>query len=118
MSEILASIAQTDYMLYIAPLVAGFLPATLKKVMDRTIPTVLPYVRLYDGECHHIKRYDNAINLGVLLFDDGSIDHDGVECTYDIIDRLARNFHSQHVFKAVATKESIEEVLLDEIRSY
>ena len=117
MEEILKSIAKTDYLIYVSPLVTGFISSETKKVMDRIIPTALPYIRTFNGECHHIKRYDKDMNLGILLFDDDGLDQEGVDITFSIIDRLGLNFHAPKVLKATAKKNKIKEVISNEIRN-
>jgi multimeric flavodoxin WrbA len=116
MSLILKSMATTDYILYFSPLSAGFVTSDTKKVMDRFIPNVLPFIKIYDGECHHPKRYDNNIKLGVVILDDGKLDNEAVKLTFESFERLSKNMHADKFFKAVV-KEDEMEVILNEISS-
>lgn len=114
MNLILKSMATTDYIIYISPLSAGFVTSTTKRVMDRFIPNALPYIKIYDGECHHPKRYNNDIKLGVVILDDGNLDQEAVEITIKIFERLSKNMHATKFFQAV-TKADEMEVILNEI---
>jgi hypothetical protein len=114
MDEILSEYPKTDMLLFISPLKAGFLTSETKKVMDRMIPTVLPYINVFNNECHHPKRYDNEPILGLLVFEKGAeIGSFGINSA--TIDRLALNFHACRTFKHTVLPETIKEVLNNEI---
>lgn len=106
----------TDYIIYLSPLSAGFVTSDTKKVMDRFIPNALPYVRIYDGECHHPKRYDNNVKLGVVILDNGNLDSEAVELTIKVFERLSINMHATKFFQSVAKVDEME-VILNEISS-
>jgi hypothetical protein len=77
---------------------------------------VLPFIKDYDGECHHVPRYEKNADLGILLLDDGGgIEDEAADIMYESFDRLARNFHAQKVMKASAGEKSLMEVLENEI---
>ena len=116
MSLILKSMATTDYLIYISPLSAGFVTSDTKRVMDRFIPNALPYVKVYDGECHHPKRYDNNIKLGVVILDDDNLESDAIELTTKMFERLSINMHATKFFQAVVKADEME-VILNEISS-
>lgn len=118
MDGVLRRIVQSDLLVFVSPIVAGFISAHSKKVMDRLLPMVLPYVRVIDGESHHPGRYEKDRNLGVVLIDDGNMDEVSKKIAFDHIDRLSLNFHSIKPFKAVATGASFEEVFANEIGHY
>lgn len=114
MRLILKSMATTDYIIYISPLSAGFATSDTKKVMDRFIPTALPYIKIYDGECHHPKRYSNNIKLGVVILDEDKLDSKAVEITTKTFERLSKNMHATKFFHAVVKVDEME-VILNEI---
>ncbi|MFO7612332.1 MAG: flavodoxin family protein [Clostridia bacterium] len=114
MDVILERYVHSDFFIFAGPLVTGFLTALTKKVMDRIIPVALPYIRLFDGECHHPRRYENQPVLGLLLFDDKP-DAEAVDIVFSTIDRLSLNLHPERTCKVLATAEKIEEVLAYEI---
>jgi len=114
MSSILKSMATTDYLYYISPLSAGFVTSETKKVMDRFIPNALPYIKVYDGECHHPKRYNNSIKLGVVILDEGNLESEAVELITKTFERFSKNMHATKFFKAVVKADEME-VLLNEI---
>ena len=117
MDEILGEYPDTDFLIYVTPLKTGFMTSETKKAMDRMIPLVLPYIELFDGECHHPQRYENNPVLGILVFDENS-DPEAVNLTFGSIDRLNLNFHGKSVFKKLVGIENMEEVLSNEISNY
>lgn len=114
MDKILGSYVDADYIVLASPLKAGFLTSQTKKTMDRLLPLILPYINLFDGECHHPKRYDNDPVLGLIVFDKNT-DERSVEITFSTIDRLSLNFHSKRTFKALVRPDNLQEVLKNEI---
>jgi len=117
MDDILSKYPNTDFLIFATPIKTGFMTSLTKKTMDRMIPVVLPYIELFENECHHPKRYDNNPVLGILVFDKGA-DADSVEITFKSIDRLSLNFHGKRTFRNLVGKENIMEVLENEISNY
>jgi multimeric flavodoxin WrbA len=118
MEQILKSTVHADLQLFLSPAVAGFITADTKKVLDREIPLVLPFIRNFGGECHHPARYGKQPDLGILLMDDGTLDDETKAITFSIFDRLAKNFHCQRMIKQTVTAETIAEVIEYETRAY
>lgn len=115
MIDILKSLAKTNLLLFVTPLITAFVSSNTKKIMDRMIPIVLPYIEVFNNESHHPKRYDNEAALGILILDDNKLDDKAIDITYNIIDRLSLNFHGSKVIKATASSDKIKEVLKNEI---
>lgn len=114
MEPILRSLAHADVVLYASPLSAGFITSDTKKVMDRFIPTALPYIKISNGECHHPNRYKKPKALGVLILDDGQLDEEVVGMVYEYFDRVGLNIHTDQVIK-LKFNENQMGVLYDEI---
>ena len=60
---------QTDYMIYLTSIHFGGYSAELKKALDRALPLLSPFFRIYHEEIHHEQRYDkypNMIVYGIL----------------------------------------------------
>ena len=115
MGKVLKSVVETDLLLVVSPLDTGFLTSEAKKAMDRLLPTLLPYFRIYGGECHHIPRYEKRSSLGVIVLDDGSADREALDIVYGTFYRLAKNFHAKKIIRAEAGLENLSEVLENEI---
>ncbi|MCW3999917.1 MAG: NAD(P)H-dependent oxidoreductase [Candidatus Bathyarchaeota archaeon] len=64
--EIASKLAQTDLLIQVSPIVFGGYPYELKKVLDRQIPTILPFMEKYKGEIHHPQRYDKRHGMAAI----------------------------------------------------
>ncbi len=91
-------IIQSDFVLFAAPLKAGFPSAILKAITDRLVVLLHPYITLIDGECHHHRRYDSYPLFGLLLEKEADTDATDVGIVNHIYDRFAINFHSKRKF--------------------
>ena len=65
--EILHEIIHSVLLLFASPVIMGFTSALLKKMQDKLIPLVHPYIELVKKECHHKKRYEHYPKLSLLL---------------------------------------------------
>ena len=98
MPIILKSILSSDLTLFISPIVMGFVSPLIKKINDKMIPLVHPYIELVHGECHHKKRYSHYPKLGLVLVDQNIEELAGLELITDSYQRLALNLKSAIAF--------------------
>ncbi len=104
MEGILREAVRADLVVYASPLILGATSALVKKVQDRMIPLVHPYIEIVGGECHHRRRYPRTPDLGLIVEpgrDDGQRDLDIVRTMHE---RLAMNMRSR--FRLFATTAS------------
>lgn len=98
MPSILESMMRSDLVVYISPVVMGFVSPLVKKATDRAIPLVHPYITAVNGECHHKKRYPKYPLLGLVLVD-GDIDRrDDLDLISAVYRRTAANLRSRLLF--------------------
>lgn len=91
--EIFKAVINSDFFIFASPLIAGFTSSGLKKITDRFIVLLHPYIKLINGESHHRKRYTNYPDFGLILEQETDTDNDDLKIVNDIYDRLAINFH-------------------------
>lgn len=115
--DLLRAVANCDALIYASPIENGFVSEQLKKAMDRSIPTALPYIRVYDGECHHISRYSNPDKFAVLLYTDEGVDQEAIEIVTENFDRVNKNFRSKVFSKHLIEDENMEDIY-NEISSH
>lgn len=73
--EIAHKMPQSDLIVYVTPIVFGGYSYELKKVLDRQISGILPFMERFGGEVHHPQRYEKRGKLaaiGVLPAPDAS----------------------------------------------
>ncbi len=120
MPDVLRSIIHSDLTIFLSPVIMGFVSKYIKKVNDRMIPLVHPYIGLVDNECHHFKRYEHYPKLGLVLMRDTDKDAEtlqnaDVEIIAGIYKRMAVNMRSSLEFSIVCNGNV--EVLKNEINS-
>ena len=113
MEKVLRSVLASDLLIFASPLVDGFISAQLKTAMDRMIPLVHPYIKLYKGECHHRKRYNKYPNLGVLLSSEDGTDKEDMVIAKDIFQRVALNLHAELLFVKLMNHHDTAQVLYE-----
>ncbi|MBE6024313.1 MAG: flavodoxin family protein [Cellulosilyticum sp.] len=67
-SQTTPSFAQSDYIVLVSPIYYGCYSATMKRVIDRSIPNLLPFFRKYKNEIHHEIRYKKLANQIILAY--------------------------------------------------
>jgi hypothetical protein len=93
MPRIFSAAMKSDILIFASPLMVGFTSSLLKKMTDRFVSLIHPYVILNEGECHHRKRYEKYPDFGLLVEKEHDTDDDDMAIVKDIYDRFALNFH-------------------------
>lgn len=110
MENVLRAVINADQVLYVSPLIAGYVSANTKQAMDRMIPLVHPYIEVVHGECHHRKRYENYPNLALIVAPTEEDDEEDVGIAHELMTRLSLNFRSECDF-VHTMQEGISEVV-------
>ncbi len=103
------AVIHSDLVLFASPVIMGFYSALLKKVADKFIPLIHPYITVDQGEAHHKPRYETYPLVGLLLEKGEDTDDKDIEIITDIHQRTALNFKSSLAF-AKLTTDPVEEV--------
>jgi multimeric flavodoxin WrbA len=89
---ITAQLALADRIVFCCPVVFGGFSPDLKRVIERSIPLLLPFMRIFKGEMHHPVRYGRQYQLcGV-----GILDREDPESGASFrqrVRRLSRNYN-------------------------
>lgn len=93
---ILSRLPHADHVLYLSPVIFGYESALLKTCKDRGIPIAHPYIQIYNGEQHHVKRYpQDPYKIHVLMLTDEDTTDEDLSLIRHTYDRVALNFHSE-----------------------
>lgn len=111
-----SQVVQSDWVIFLSPLIHGFTSALLKKMQDKFIPLVHPYIELVNNECHHEKRYDRYPKLGLVYSREKDTDKEDLEIVSDIYHRFALNFKTE--FSLFQSIEEPIETLIHEIDTH
>ena len=85
-------------MIFASPLIYGFTSALLKKLTDRLITLIHPYIFQISGECHHEARYEKYPDFGLLLQRENDSDDEDIEIVRNIYKRISISLHSEMKF--------------------
>ena len=89
-SDIPSYMAKCDEMILISPILFGSYSECIKAVIDRSIPYVLPYFRIVQGEMHHKMRYKHSFKLKVYFY--GECDDEERQIAESLVHANAMNF--------------------------
>jgi len=110
--QILSRAPHADLILFISPVILGYESALLKKVKDRLIPIVHPYIRVYKGEQHHLQRYTKSPNISVLLMKHDDTTSEDLKIIRHAYERVALNYGSSVTgFHVIENAGGVENVL-------
>ncbi len=98
----------SDFVVFAAPVIMGFPSALMKKMLDKSIPLLHPYIVIDHGECHHRKRYDQYPALGLLLEKETDTDEEDIKIINQAMQRFALNFKSTMKFTKFSTDSVME----------
>jgi multimeric flavodoxin WrbA len=88
-------VINADLVIWASPLIKGFVSSLLKKVQERMIPLLHPYVEIVSGEIHHRKRYGHLPDYGVIVEKEGDTDSEELLILQMIQERFALNFRAK-----------------------
>ena len=77
-------------MILISPILFGCYSESIKAVIDRSIPYILPYLRIVGGEMHHKMRYKHSFKLKVLFY--GECDDEERQIAESLVHANSMNF--------------------------
>ncbi len=98
----------SDVVLLAAPIKMGYPDQMLKKMLDKTIPILMPYFDVVNGEAHHMRRYEKYPKLGLLLAREADTDEEDLRLIKTMFQRLALNMRS-HLDHFMLTDLPVEE---------
>ena len=94
-------------------MIAGFTSSTLKKITDRLIVLLHPYIKLINGESHHQKRYNKYPDFGLILKKETDTDNEDLDIVNDIYDRFAINFHCEKKYMKYIDHDKVEDIIYE-----
>ena len=102
---ITALMATSDWIVFFCPVVFGGFHPDLKRVIERSISLLLPFMRVYKGEMHHDVRYRKNYQLcGVGILD--RTDPESDASFRKRINRLSLNFNGLKYTAGTVVRDS------------
>jgi hypothetical protein len=108
--QIRHAVINADIVVLLTPVVFGGYSGTLKKMIDKIIPLVLPFFTKYDGEIHHLPRYSKFPSFIGFGYSDTKRPDEFI-CFRQLVERNAVNVHCPHCESLVVlSSESNEDI--------
>lgn len=89
-TEIIRKMVNCDLVVDLSPVTFGGYSSELKKMLDRSIPILLPYFKRVKGEIHHFQRYEN-VPANLMIGYQETSDPLSAECFLNLTRRNALN---------------------------
>lgn len=99
----------SDLVLFASPVIMGFTSALLKRIHDKLIPLLHPYLEFVQNEVHHLSRYEKYPLIALLLEKRKDTDEEDIEIISDIYRRDAVNLKTSFSFTKLIS-DPVEEV--------
>lgn len=110
--QVYPQIAASDRILYISKIKYGGYDSVMKTMLERSIPVQQAFIRLLDGETHHVQR--NVVSKDAMIIGYGAASFEEQEIFRSLVKRNAKNmcfkscriiFAAENEVEAVASKE-------------
>ena len=114
--EIYPLIAQSDRVLYVSRVRYGGYDAPMKTMLERSIPVQQAFLRLLDGETHHVQRAVRPKIATILAY--GVSDAEEKALFERLVERNARNMNFQSWNTIFCSEEHLAEMVQKEVRKW
>lgn len=105
-------IARSNAILYVSRLIYGGYDTVMKTMLERAIPIQQAFIRIHQGETHHVQR--NVIPKKAVIIAYGDIDDEEQDIFRELIARNARNMNFEN-YEIIFTSESMTDIMVTKI---
>ena len=109
-------IAKSDAVLYVSHMKYGGYDTIMKTMLERAIPIQMAFIRLLNGETHHVQRAVVPKNATIIAY--GEISEDEKDIFKNLIERNSHNMNFQS-YKIIFTREDmLEKTVKEEVSKW
>lgn len=109
-------IAKSDKVIYVSKVKYGGYDSVMKTMLERAIPIQQAFIRMVDGEVHHVQRDVPMKDAIVIAY--GCIDKEEQNIFKRLIQRNAHNMNFKNFNIIFAGEENLENVVSEEIEKW
>lgn len=110
-------IAQSDTVLYISHIKYGGYDTIMKTMLERAIPIQQAFIRILDGETHHVQR-DVKLKKATIIAYGENLSQEEKDLFEQLVSRNAHNMSFAQYRVLFTTKEELETVVENEVRQW
>lgn len=109
-------IAKSDEVIYVSKIKYGSYDTIMKTILERAIPIQQAFIRLLNGEAHHVQR-EVAMKEAVIIAY-GNIEDEEKEVFKRLIERNAHNMNFKSFNVIFVDEENLEKVVAKEVKKW
>lgn len=114
--KIYPCIAQSDRVLYISRIKYGGYDTIMKTMLERAIPVQQAFIRILDGETHHVQRVVVPKQATIIAY--GEISDEEQTLFRQLVDRNARNMSFAHYEVRFVPENMLQDAVKEEVRKW
>lgn len=114
--KIYPKIAASKKLMYVSKIRYGSYDTVMKTMLERAIPIQQPFIRLYDGETHHVQR--NVSLKEAVIIGYGNIDDEEKEIFKELVKRNAKNMSFKSYRIIFALEKELPKIIEQEVVSW
>ena len=109
-------IAQSDRVLYVSRVKYGSYDTTMKTMLERAIPVQQAFIRLWNGETHHVQR--NVKPKQAVIIGYGDLSEEEKDIFRQLIARNANNMSFASWRVVFVPEQEVEQAVQSEVQSW
>ncbi|MDT9335041.1 flavodoxin family protein [Clostridium perfringens] len=109
-------IAKSDKVIYVSKVKYGSYDTVMKTMLERAIPIQQAFIRLLNGEAHHVQR--NVAMKDAIIIAYGNIEDEEKEIFKRLVERNSHNMNFKSFNVIFVDEENLEEVVAKEVRKW
>ena len=109
-------LAKSDRALYVSRVKYGGYDTVMKTMLERAIPVQQAFIRLLDGETHHVQRAVVPKQAVILGYGDTSTEER--EIFRQLVARNAKNINFAQCWVECASEDAVEQMVREEVASW
>lgn len=109
-------IAQSDSLIYISRIRYGSYDSCMKTMLERAIPVQQAFIRLHEGETHHVQRAVAPKMATILAY--GDISEESQNLFKELVERNVKNMNFESWKVRFVEESLIEQAVQDEVKQW
>ena len=114
--KVYPDIAKSDTLLYVTRIKYGGYDTVMKTMLERAIPVQQAFIRLVNGETHHVQREVAAKKATIVAY--GDISEDEKEIFKNLVARNAYNMNFDNYRVIFTPEQRLEETVTNEVEKW
>ena len=106
-------IAKSDNLIYISKILYGGYDTPMKTMLERAIPIQKAFIRILNGETHHVQRSVELKNATIIAY--GEIGTEEKEIFKALVERNAKNMNFKHYKILFTNEQNLEKTVKTEM---